>query len=320
MIPFTTQSFSSEVMRWNVPLLFWNIILLKISYAWKSSTRENMDDIAFCPLHNMFPTKTGKIETIPQIIVILRGKSHYPWRFVSWLPGGVPVPLVYCPFRSWHLTTNAESLELLFSCLPSPLYILYIIFISWPPIAESLEILFEFLHLLYIIFISSIYPLNNFHILHLLFIIFISSLSFSYPDHQCWVIIVIIFISSGHTPLECTAIVISCVDSSSFVRGEMLWIAGNTKLEHKSTSAAEVLIAILSLDKGLYRLHELNLLFQNQGIKMCRPDNILHKFPKLGWLYAHFCNLCHQTKHQEDKLHRQNIFCILWNKYWASVL
>ena len=167
MIPFTTQSFSSEVMRWNVPLLFWNIILLKISYAWTSSTRENMDDIAFCPLHNMFPTKTGKIETIPQIIIILRGKSHYPWRFVSWLPGGVPVPLVYCPFRSWHLTTNAESLELLFSCLPTPLYILYIIFISWPPIAESLEILFEFLHLLYIIFISSIYPLNNFHILHI---------------------------------------------------------------------------------------------------------------------------------------------------------
>ena len=66
-------------------------------------------------------------------------------------------------------------------------------------------------------------------------------------------------------------------------------------------------------------LHKLNLLFQNPEIKMCRPDNILHKFPKLGWLYAHFCNLCHQTKHQENKLHRQNIFCILWNKYWASV-
>ena len=103
-----------------------NFVRLNIIYS--------RNDIAFCPLHNMFPTKTGKIETIPQIIVILRGKSHYPWRFVSWLPGGVPVPLVYCPFRSWHLTTNAESLELLFSCLPSPLYhilhILDIIFIS----------------------------------------------------------------------------------------------------------------------------------------------------------------------------------------------
>ena len=157
MIPFTTQSFSSEVMRWNVPLLFWNIILLKISYAWTSSTRENMDDIAFCPLHNMFPTKTGKIETIPQIIVNLRGKSHYRWRFVSWLPGGVPVPLVYCPFRSWHLTTNAESLELLFSSLPSPHFHILttncwvfrnIIFI--PPYH------FHILYILYILFISSI--------------------------------------------------------------------------------------------------------------------------------------------------------------------
>ena len=125
-----------------------------------------MDDIAFCPLHKMFPTKTGKIETIPQIIVILRGKSHYPWRFVSWLPGGVPVPLVYCPFRSWHLTTNAESLELLFSCLPSPLY--------------------HILHILDIIFISSIssksfsYPLYRFRFLttnaESLYI------SFSYPQ------------------------------------------------------------------------------------------------------------------------------------------
>ena len=157
MIPFTTQSFSSEVMRWNVPLLFWNIILLKISYAWKSSTRENMDDIAFCPLHNMFPTKTGKIETIPQIIVILRGKSHYPWRFVSWLPGGVPVPLVYCPFRSWHLTTNAESLELLFSCLPTPLYPLYhfhILTICWV-IRNIILIPPSPLHHFHILYISS---------------------------------------------------------------------------------------------------------------------------------------------------------------------
>ena len=90
-------------------------------------------------------------------IVNLRGTSHYPWRFVSWLPGGVPVPLVYCPFRSWHLTTNAESLELLFSSLPSPHFHILttncwvfrsIIFI--PPYH------FHILYILYILFISSI--------------------------------------------------------------------------------------------------------------------------------------------------------------------
>ena len=152
-----------------------NFLRLNIIYSRKYGRH------SFLSASQYVPNKNWQDWNNSSKIVNLRGKSHYPWRFVSWLPGGVLVPLVYCPFRSWHLTTNAESLELLFSSLP------LLIFISWPPIAESLEVLFSFLHIIFIFFTSSIsfsyplYPLNDFHNLHLLYIIFISSISFSYP-------------------------------------------------------------------------------------------------------------------------------------------
>ena len=158
MIPFTTQSFSSEVMRWNVPLLFWNIIplnfflRLNIIYSRKYGRHSFLSSSQYVPNKNWQDwnnssnnRNSSRKVTLPMEICKLAARrcpgppsllsvsflapDYQCWviRIITFMSS---ISSIYPLYHFHILTTNCWVIRNIILIPPSPLHHFHILHIS----------------------------------------------------------------------------------------------------------------------------------------------------------------------------------------------